>query len=498
MSNRGSPNPDALPDGFVRRGEVDIEEGIAHDYSTSDRGIVPLNRRRPLWHLGGMWLTFQSGFWVLFIGFSLHNAGYSLLASIGIVGLAAGTYTVYGIFVAYLGSRTGQTSALLTRATLGRTGSILVSIFLVIGPIGWVGYQANLLAEIWNGLFGWAPILVIGMVLAVVMIFNNLFGFTGISAIARYAITPLMILWVIFLVVKGVMEGPTFLSATPKDIAPISFWLAVGTVIGFATWGNEPDLFRYSKPRFWSASLVYIFGFTVGLVLMSAGGWIVAQVSNNANFGPAIRSITDFSLFGAFAFAGILALAGQVAVNDGNYYEAVNAVQNMVGGWRRWRRWYSCALLALAGALAAWIVPYVFTSGFMKVGAFQAITLPCAMLIVATDHFLLPRLFKISRPLTTVPSWAETARVNWPGVVALVVAVVAGGFASGLIGNPNTYLGYVVLETWVLATVLYVVGVWVTLHLNVDVKSMLGFTREAAAADIRPGQVVDLATEAGL
>lgn len=35
---------------FERAG---LDESIKHDYSTSDTGIVPLDRRRPMWHFMG-------------------------------------------------------------------------------------------------------------------------------------------------------------------------------------------------------------------------------------------------------------------------------------------------------------------------------------------------------------------------------------------------------------------------------------------------------------
>lgn len=480
--------------------EEHLEESFAHDFSTSETGIVPLDRRRPLWHFAGLWLTFQSGFSFLFVGFSLHNAGYGLAATFGIVALAAAVYTIYGAFAAYLGSRTGQTHSLLTRSVFGRVGSVLVCLFLVLGPIGWVGYQANLLAQIWQGLAGWDAVLAIGCLMAVLMIFNNLFGFTGISAIARYAITPLMFLWIVYLVVKGLTQGAAFLDGTPKDIAPLGFWLALGTVIGFAIWGNEPDLFRYGKPSFWWPVPAYVFGFVFGLLLFGIGGWMVAQVSNNADFGPAVHATTEFSLFGAVWLAWLLALAGQVAINDGNYYEGVNAVQNLVGGWRRWRRLYTCLVVAAIGGLAAWIVPDVLTNGFLKLAAFQAITLPCATIIMATDHFLVPRLFGVSRSLRQVPSWSQTALVNVPGIIALVGAVVFGALGSGLLGSPANYWGFVIGETWVLSALLYLVGVWVAIRVTGSsrVRTILGFSGPASQTEVRPGAVDDVAVEAGL
>jgi purine-cytosine permease-like protein len=478
--------------------ERELEESIKHDYSTSEAGIVPLDRRRPLWHFAGLWLTFQSGFSYLFAGFLLHNAGYTLAQSFGILLLASAVYTVYGTFAAYLGSRTGQTHALLSRSIFGRTGSLLISLLLIVAPIGWVGYQANLLAQIWNGLYGW-NVMWIGIGIAVLMIFNNLFGFTGISAAARYVITPLMFIWICYLVGKGLTQGSHFVTSTPKDIAPLAFWPAVGAILGFAIWGNEPDLFRYGKPRFWWPVPAYVFGFVFGLILFGVGGWMVAQVSNDSTFGPAVEHTTNFSLFGALWLAWLLALAGQVAINDGNYYEAVNGGQNILGGWRRWRRTYTCLVLAIGGGFAAWLVPYHVTNGFVKLGAIQAICLPSATIIMAADHFLVPRLFKVTRPMSHVPQWDKTGLINWPGVVALVVAIGFGAYSQGIIGSTTINWYFAILETWAIALVLYLVLVWVSTLTVSDIKAFLGFSHEARDQMVEtPGSVIDLASDAGL
>jgi hypothetical protein len=42
-----------------------------------------------------------------------------------------------------------------------------------------------------------------------------------------------------------------------------------------------------------------------------------------------------YSLLGAFWLAFFVATLSQIAINDGNYYEAVNAGQNLIGGWHR-------------------------------------------------------------------------------------------------------------------------------------------------------------------
>src|SRR5438094_8414780 len=99
-----------------------LDESVRHDYSTADTGIVPLNRRRPMWHFMGLWTTFVAGFSYMFLGFEIHDGGHSLASTIGITLLGFGLYAAYAIVGSYLGSRTGQTQALVTRPVLGSPG----------------------------------------------------------------------------------------------------------------------------------------------------------------------------------------------------------------------------------------------------------------------------------------------------------------------------------------------------------------------------------------
>src|SRR5438094_9867410 len=113
-----------------------LDESVRHDYSTADTGIVPLDRRRPMWHFAGLWTTFVAGFSYMFLGFEIHDGGHSLASTVGITLLGYGLYVAYALVGSYLGSRTGQTHALLTRSVFGSAGSVLVSLFVLITPVG--------------------------------------------------------------------------------------------------------------------------------------------------------------------------------------------------------------------------------------------------------------------------------------------------------------------------------------------------------------------------
>ena len=172
-----------------------LDASIKHDYSTTETGVVPLDKRRPMWHFMGLWTTFVAGFSYMFLGFEIRDGGHSLASTVGITLLGYGIYVAYAMFGSYLGSRTGQTYGLLTRSVFGSVGSVIVCLFVLIAPLGWVAFQANLLVTLWDGFYGWGHIFTLTLVVAGLMIFNNLLGFTGISVFARYLVTPLLILW---------------------------------------------------------------------------------------------------------------------------------------------------------------------------------------------------------------------------------------------------------------------------------------------------------------
>src|ERR671933_306048 len=158
-----------------------LDESVKHDYSTSDTGIVPLDRRRPMWHFMGLWTTFVAGFSYMFLGFELHDGGHSLASTVGITILGYALYVAYALVGSYLGSRTGQTHALLTRSVFGSAGSVIVSLFVLIAPLGWVAFQAGLLANLWHGFYGWGHVEAITIILAAGMILKKPPRLPGVS-----------------------------------------------------------------------------------------------------------------------------------------------------------------------------------------------------------------------------------------------------------------------------------------------------------------------------
>jgi purine-cytosine permease-like protein len=466
----------------------ELASSIEHDYSTS---IVPLTHRRPMWHFMGLWTTFVAGFSYMALGIEIYGGGFSLVKTAGVTLLGYGIYIAYAVFASYLGSRTGQTHSLLTRSIFGSGGSAIVSLFVLIAPLGWVGFQAGLLAQLWDNFAGWGNVETLTIVLAGVMIFNNLFGFTGISVFARYLVTPILIAWCLYMVLKGFITDHASLHGSPSGSLP--YWVAIGAVIGFAMWGNEPDFWRYGKPKLTWSIPTYLFA-TFWFLLFTVAGWMMARLAGD---GDPYNFSVHYSLFGAFWLAWLIATISQFAINDGNYYESINAGQNLVGWIRGWHRIITCLIVAVGGCIAAYLVNYKFVNGWFDVATFLAITVPCATTIMVVDHFLLPRWFRISRPLTEVPPWEKTRFANWPAIVSLLVAVAYGAIASAILPTSlNVYdtarnWGPVPLECWLIAGGLYVLIVAVTRW--IDARTWLGFPRTLDGHDIDSEAVIDIA-----
>lgn len=92
---------------------------------------------------------------VLVPGFVMYADRVSLAAAAGASLLGYGIYVAYALVGAHPGAQTGQTLTLLTHAVFGRAGSWLVSLLVMIPALGWVGFQAGVLAQLWHGFYEW-------------------------------------------------------------------------------------------------------------------------------------------------------------------------------------------------------------------------------------------------------------------------------------------------------------------------------------------------------
>jgi purine-cytosine permease-like protein len=467
----------------------ELQREISHDYSSAHDGIVPLEVRRGTWtHHVPLWITLYAGFSYMALGMDLYSSGYGMNEMLQIVAVSTIAYLAYSIPAAYLGAWRGQTHALMSRSVFGTAGSWIISLLVMILPLGWVGFQANFLAGIWQSLYpnrlGVDTVVTVGVIIAIVGIVNNVLGFTGITAFARYVAAPATLLWVVWTVIKALTSDSKVLDMHIGSGTAMAGGIAVA--LSFATYGNEPDLFRYAKPKVSAVVPPLAIGLFVGQILFPLAGWIMAaRIDSGDNFKGVAEGVA-FSLGGVAIIAFILATASQVAVNDANYYESLNAGQNLLGSIPGWRRIYTCALLAAGGGFMAWWVT-TDINNFFKSVALLAVVVPTATAIMYTDQLVLPRLIGFTRDLSKVPSWNQAAIANWPGIVAWLVAITYGSYAGGVwtsfIDAPTNFLskGVPIFQAWVLGCVLYVVLVVLARAVSGD--QLLGVPATDAGGD---------------
>lgn len=420
------------------------------DYATE---IVPVSERKGPLFMGLLWITMVTGLSTLNLGVGFYQKGLTLLQTLqGCIGGAL-MLLCYTALAAYLGAKTGQTYALLTRSIFGRLGSYVVSAIIVLISLGWYGFQAEFLAQLLDPLLGLGhhllvPTLLCGLVMGV----TNYFGFSGVAGYARYVAAPVMVLLVLVTISKAFgTTAPSVLWGAPHAPLTTSVVAAAGIIMGFGIWGNEPDFWRFGRPSFSQPILPLGIAMALGLVLFPMAGWCVAALSGASDIGPAALFLTRYALGGLSVLAVVVFSIVQVSNNDPNLYEAVNAFENVT----QWKRRYVVALLWALGILTALAMERIQNALFL-VSGITSVLVPTATVIMMTEVFLVPRLFGVTRDLKDVPSWKETGWANYPAILSLAFGALVGiytnasipGFGQGIIGIPP-------LQAWGVSLVSY-------------------------------------------
>jgi purine-cytosine permease-like protein len=432
-----------------------------------------------------MLLTFgsmQLVFGAVLVGYDARFQGLTLGRLSVAMAIAAVAMTVYCIGSANVGAVVGQTHAVTTRGVFGWLGSGVVSLLLVIDGMGFYLFTVLFVVTLFTALVGTLPaVSLLTALLALVMIFNNYFGFTGLQRFAQYVAVPVIAAWGIYAVTRAFISGTGHLAAVPHAASASSTLFVAGAMIGLSTWGNEPDIFRYSKPgraSWWNIPALAI-PYVLGAFLFPIMGYLVASLANNSNFAPSIRYFANFTLFGAAALLMIVLLVNQWAVQDGNLYIAINGAQNLLSRIPHWRREYTVIGLGLAAAGLTYILPSL-TKTFNIVTGIGAVTVPVASTIMALDVFVLPRLWGLRRPLHRVASWNELAIGNWPGIVALLAGTAVGATTGGLIPGTSgfgvTYIGSPPIQAWLTGAVVYLVLVSLIARRS-NARKILGYSK---------------------
>lgn len=456
------------------------QQSIVADYTEA---VVPESAKRSNLRVFLLFMSMQLVFGAVLVGYGARFQGLTLQQLILAMAIAATTMTVYCIGSANVGAVVGQTHAVTTRSIFGRIGSGIVSLLLVIDGMGFYLFTVLFVVTLAQALLGTLPaVSLLTAILALVMIVNNYFGFTGLQKFAQYVAVPVMIVWGVYAVIRAFTSvAGDVLGAVPHVASPTSILAVTGAMVGLSTWGNEPDVFRYAKARgvsWWNVPTLAV-SYFLGAFLFPIMGYLIAATSNQPDFAPSIRYFATFTVFGLAGVMMLVLLVNQWAVQDGNLYIAINGAQNILSWIPGWRREFTVVGLGLIAAGLTFILPSL-TQTFNIVTGIGAVTVPVASTIMAMDVFVVPWLFGLRRPLHRVASWSELAIANWPAIVGLLLGTGVGAYTGGLIpGTPgfaSTYIGFPALQAWATGAASYLVIVALIAR-SPRAKELLGYSR---------------------
>jgi purine-cytosine permease-like protein len=423
----------------------------ALDDHTTD--IVPVNERRSSLTLGLLWVTMVTGFPTVLIGFEWFKAGLTLVQVLQGIAVSCAVLLAYGIPAAYLGARSGQTYALLSRKVFGRWGSRLVSGNLVVISMCWYGLTAVFMAKGIQGLFHIdVPVVPMAIVFAILMGINNFFGFSGIANFAKYLAAPVLIAWVGYTFIKaGSAVSPAVWSLEPTQTLPHALTMVSAFVIGYGVWGNEPDYWRYGQPRKRSSAIPLAVALLIGQVMFPVTGWLMAYLTGVTDTAAATSLMNEYAFGGVAAIAALVLFVTYFAVNDSGLYGCINCVENIK---TLPRRSVVAALTVFGAGLAAFFSNNAHA--FELVATTSSIVLPSATVIILVEYFILCSPAERAEAFAHVPSFAELPSMRWAALAALLIGVLFGYLTSGLVpGLGDWRMGVFSLQAWLAAAASY-------------------------------------------
>jgi len=190
-------------------------------------------------------------------------------------------------------------------------------------------------------------------------------------------------------------------------------------------------------------------------LLLAAVDWLMASMSRGGTQEAFVDGVR-FSTFGAVGLAAVVITVLQIASSSGACCEMTNAVQNLVGQLRGWRRWHTAVLVAVLGGSTTWAIQGSVT-GFARVAAWSAVVLPSVTVVLCVE--LLTRWPGADRSRRIkIPPWGKgRRRPNWAAIAAVLGAAGYGGWGMALLPGQHAApgVGFVTAESWLLAAALY-------------------------------------------
>ena len=430
-----------------------------NDHSNG-KGIICLSQRRAPLTMGLLWITMVTSFPGVLQGFLWFKSGLSFSQVLVCTVISSLIMLAYAWPASHIGSISGWSYGSLIKSVFGRAGSRIVAFNLIWMFIAWYGLCALFLAEGLEGMFHCTlPLVWVAPVLAVIMAFNNYWGFKGVANFARFFAAPLLIIWVSYCLIKTLNSiSPDVLQEPATASFPMALSVVTNFVIGFAVWGNEADYWRYGKPQMRNSGIPISIALMIGMIVFPTTGFLVAHTTGITDYGKATAFMNDYS-FGGIAILGALVIAASYfACNDSNLYGSSSALAHL----SKMPHKKSVTILTICGAIVAGVLSSCgCAQALEKVASLNCVVMAMPTVLLAAEYFLVRKLLSIRSDFSRVADDEQLPLLKAPAVTALAVGCIVGIACAGVIpALEPLHVGICSLQGWFAGLAVYIPMRW--------------------------------------
>ncbi|MCZ2804595.1 cytosine permease [Modestobacter sp. VKM Ac-2983] len=248
---------------------------------------VPTSARRSLFSLSIVLLGFTFFTPTMLAGAQI-GAAFPATSLIWVLLLGSAVLGVYVGVIGGIGARTGLTTVMMCRYTLGTRGAKLASLLLGGTQVGWYGVTVATLAQLTASALGWegrGPEVALMVVGGAVMGATAYFGYKGMYALSLVSVPLLLALagWVTWRSLEEVGGWSGLTAIVPAETMTVA--VAVTIVVGtFASGGTQaPNWTRFARTPsagFWACLIAFL----LGQLLMLGFGAIGAVAFGEGDF----------------------------------------------------------------------------------------------------------------------------------------------------------------------------------------------------------------------
>lgn len=417
---------------------------------------IPFTERRSPITMALLWLTMVTSFPAVLAGFAWYRQGIGFNQLIYCSAISILLLLLYSVPACELGARTGLGYCALGRTIFGRWGAMLLVINLIWLFVAWYGLTAVLMAQAVINLFHQhLPLIWLSVICALLMSFNNFFGFKGVANFARFLGGPVLIVWVGYVFLKA-LNSPV-VAINPHLYHPTNVYalnIISSFIIGFAVWGNEQDYWRYAKPGIWRSMIPLMVSFAVGQVVFPMAGWLIGRASSGIDFESTTAFMSNYC-FGSIAIIGLLIItADYFSTNDSSLFGCAAALETI----KPLSHSLSVAIFALAGTFVAALLSLTdMAESLSAMVSLNCIILPIPTIIMLIEWWLRQQVFHAETSFDTASDLATLPAVRWTAIIALFAGLTVGIATSGLIpAFEFCHFGICSLQAWLTSIVVYI------------------------------------------